>query len=220
VLDEDGTLFGCVVEAAFKRGQAPREKPLAVADELGVGHSKAMVEGINELASLESPSAQRTFAGGLTVIREYGDMIFTRLPLEIKTFAPVKLGLNSTVTIPELGLSFSYTNETQKDKINNSFNTFLFKSDAVCGKITVRPRKSGDKITYSGNKGTKTLKKLFIDEKLPLRLRESIPVISDEKGVIAVLGYAVDARCAPLPGDKLSMITIEKTEAGANAGIN
>ncbi len=185
---------------------------IGIAEELKVPHSRQMIDGIAKLAFSESPSAQRSFSGGLSVIREYGDIIFTRLPLEAKTFRPVRLEPDITVKIPELGLDISYSPEVSKEKINNSFNTFLFKSDSIYGKITVRPRKTGDKITFSGKNGTKTLKKLFIDEKLPLRLRESIPVFTDEKGVIAVLGYGTDIRCVPSPGDKISMVSIEKTE--------
>ncbi len=185
---------------------------IGVAEELKVPHSRPMIDGIAELAFSPSPSAQRSFSGGLSVIREYGDMIFTRLPLETKTFLPVRLEPYLTVRIPELGLDISYSPEVSKEKINNSFNTFLFKSDAIYGKITVRPRKTGDRITFSGKKGSKTLKKLFIDEKLPLRLRDSIPVFADEKGVIAVMGYGTDIRCVPSPGDKLSMVSIEKSE--------
>lgn len=191
---------------------------MGIADELGASYSKVMIDGIMELAFLGNPSAQRSFAGGLSVIREYGDIIFTRLPIEVGTFSPVKLEPNGNVRIPELGLNFSYSTEVLREKINTSFNTFLFKSDSICGKITIRPRKSGDKITFTGRKGSKTLKKLFIDEKLPVRLRESIPVLADEKGLIAVLGYGIDSRCVPAPGDKLSTVTIEKTEVENSAG--
>ncbi len=198
----------------FKKLPPPVSSRLIIgaADELGAPHSRAMVEGVTELLKSPDPSAQRSFAGGLSVLREYGDIILTRLPLETKSFKPVELVPGAAIMIPELGLSFSYSTETEKEKINNSFNTFLFKSSSIYGKIIVRPRKSGDKITFGGKKGTKSLKKLFIDEKIPARLRDSIPVIADEKGVIAVMGYGTDKRCAHLPGDEISMITIEKSE--------
>lgn len=203
----------------FKKLPNPVSSRLIIgaAEELGAPYSRAMVEGVKDLIKSDDPSAQRSFAGGLSILREYGDLIFTRLPLELKSFKPIELVPGQAVRIPELGLSFSYYSGVEKEKINNSFNTFLFKSSALYGKIIVRPRKSGDKITFSAKKGTKTLKKLFIDEKVPLRLRDSIPVITDEKGVIAVLGYGADKRCVHLPGDKLSMITIEKSEDKHNA---
>jgi len=191
---------------------------MGASEELGASITRTLVDGVTELAFSDNPSAKRSFAGGLTVLREYGYIIFTKLPVEIKTFAPVKLALEKTSSVPELGLGFTYVSGVPKEKIYNSFNTFLFKKEAICGNITVRPRKSGDKISFGGKKGTKTLKKLFIDEKLPLRLRESVPVLSDEKGVIAVLGYGIDIRCIPAPGDKLCSVTIDKI-GGENVNV-
>ncbi len=69
--------------------------------------------------------------------------------------------------------------------------------DAVCttlsfpvkpkGKIFVRCRQSGDTIRLHG--GTKSLKKLFIDAKIPVPKRDSVPVIADESGVLGVVGF-------------------------------
>lgn len=195
---------------------------MGASEELGAAITRSLVDGVTELAFSDSPSGNRSFAGGLTVLREYDDILFTRLPPEIKTFTPVKLALNETVEVPELGLAFTYAPGVPKEKINNSFNTFLFKKDSICGKIAVRPRKSGDKISFGGTRGTKTLKKMFIDEKLPLRLRESIPVLSDEKGVLAVPGFGMDIRCVPASGDRLCTVTIDKvggdTVNGGNGG--
>ena len=40
--------------------------------------------------------------------------------------------------------------------------------------------------------GTKTLKKLFIDKKIPARERNRMPVLADDAGVVAVLGIGPD----------------------------
>jgi tRNA(Ile)-lysidine synthase len=191
---------------------------MRASEELGAAKSSNLVDGVMELALSDSPSAMRSFAGGLTVFREYGDIVFTRLPAEEKTFKPVQLSLGETTELPELGLQFTFVSGSHEKKIYNPFNTFLFKKDAICGKITVRPRKSGDKISFGGKKGTKTLKKLFIDEKLPLRLRECIPVLSDEKGVIAVLCFGTDIRCVPAPGDDLCSVYIEAIGGDKDVG--
>jgi len=193
---------------------------LRASEELGCALSRSLVDAVRELALSESPSARRSFAGGLTVFREYRDIVFTRLPLETQTFKPVQLSLGETTEVPELGLRFTWVPGKADKKIYNTFNTFLFKKDAICGKITVRPRKTGDKISFGGKKGTKTIKKLFIDEKVPLRLRECIPIFSDEKGVIAVLGFGVDARCVPAPGDELCSVIINEIGGNWDVGNN
>ena len=60
------------------------------------------------------------------------------------------------------------------------------------GELILRSRQSGDTIRLPG--GTKSLKKLFIDKKIPASQRNRIPVFADEKGVLYVhgVGYNLD----------------------------
>jgi len=55
----------------------------------------------------------------------------------------------------------------------------------------VRSRESGDTIRLSG--GSKTLKKLYIDRKIPADRRAFVPVVVDSLGVLAVGGFALAA---------------------------
>ena len=57
----------------------------------------------------------------------------------------------------------------------------------------IRPRKEGDEIKLPKRR-TKTIKKLFIDEKLPKNERERVPVIADDEKVFAVFGFGYDER--------------------------
>mgnify|MGYP003510491765 CR=1 FL=1 len=68
--------------------------------------------------------------------------------------------------------------------------------DKIVGNIEIRTRKEGDEITLVGRGITKSLKKLFNEEKIPLELRNIIPVISDGAGVIWVYGIGVNSRVA------------------------
>ena len=58
------------------------------------------------------------------------------------------------------------------------------------GPITVRSRISGDAIRLCG--GTKSLKKCFIDRKIPAAQRSRIPVLCDEGGILAVEQIGID----------------------------
>ena len=59
-----------------------------------------------------------------------------------------------------------------------------------CGDVILRSRMSGDAIRLSG--GTKSLKKLFIDRKIPAADRSGIPVLADEQGIVAVCSLGAD----------------------------
>lgn len=58
------------------------------------------------------------------------------------------------------------------------------------GKLILRCRQAGDTIRLSG--GTKSLKKLFIDRKIPVMERSRIPVIADDDGVLGIYGIGVN----------------------------
>lgn len=58
---------------------------------------------------------------------------------------------------------------------NNSIKYFNY--DVIDGNIIIRQRKSGDKINPLGMKGTKKLKDIFIDMKIPKEERDLIPIM-------------------------------------------
>jgi tRNA(Ile)-lysidine synthase len=61
-----------------------------------------------------------------------------------------------------------------------------------CASLHVRYRREGDRFTPYGMKGTKKLKDYFIDRKVPRYMRDSIPIIVSDSGVVWVLGFTID----------------------------
>lgn len=68
--------------------------------------------------------------------------------------------------------------------------------DKIIGDISVRARMSGDTIKPNKRGCTKSLKKLYNEYKIPEELRQSVGVITDNLGVIGIIGYCVDERVA------------------------
>lgn len=173
---------------------------------LGAGH----VEDILRLCAADDPSGRISLPGG-TAYREYDRLVFSR-EFRDGGFLPVTVPVDGVAEIPELGLVVrcrklaagdlsadkfpAGENPPEIEKINKSFTTFLFKYDSIYGNIVIRPRKTGDKIKLFGTNSTKTLKKLFIEKKIPARRRAMIPVIADDAGILAVRGVGCDARAA------------------------
>ncbi|SEB20185.1 tRNA(Ile)-lysidine synthase [Thalassobacillus cyri] len=50
--------------------------------------------------------------------------------------------------------------------------------------LIVRTRRAGDRMTWKGMEGSKKIKDIFIDHKIPKELRDSWPVITDQTGKI------------------------------------
>ena len=68
----------------------------------------------------------------------------------------------------------------------------------------------GDSIRL--NAGERTLKKLFVDRKIPAHQRNRIPVIADEKGVLGVwgIGANVDRLAQKLPALQIRFKPLKK----------
>ncbi|MDE6659527.1 MAG: tRNA lysidine(34) synthetase TilS, partial [Eubacterium sp.] len=71
---------------------------------------------------------------------------------------------------------------------------FCCDCDKIDDSISVRSRESGDTISPAGRACTKSLKKLYNELKISVEIRDSIPVIVDNSGVIGIYGYCVDER--------------------------
>lgn len=82
--------------------------------------------------------------------------------------------------------------------INNNINNFVkknvFHSQLIHGTIVVRQKKSGDSINLIHSNGTKKLKKLFNESRIPLQERQNLLVACDDLGVIWVERFGVDKR--------------------------
>ncbi|SHI07577.1 tRNA(Ile)-lysidine synthase [Sporobacter termitidis DSM 10068] len=179
----------------------------------GAPLSARHVADVLELCARTAPSGEISLPSG-TVHREYGRIVFNRPP-DGGDFEPVVLRAGASAVLPELGLAATCRKKScssqNSEKINNSFTTFLFKYASVCGNIVIRPRKTGDKIELFGGNGTKTLKKLFIEKRIPARRRALIPVIADDNGVLAVYGIGFDVRTSCKAGDTTLEINFKET---------
>lgn len=171
--------------------------------------SNVHVSAVLNMCRSDAVSGETAIPSG-SVFREYDRLVFTEKPVP-SSFAPSELLIGGSVVIPELGLTVSSMPTICKEKINKSLNTFLFKYDNICGKIVIRPRQTGDKIELFGRSGTKTLKKLFIEERIPFRKRHLIPVIADSKGVLAVYGIGFDKRASCEAGEHCVEVQLGET---------
>ena len=142
---------------------------------------------------------------GMRVRREMDELVFgARAP---ETLPARELPPDGELYLPELDLLVRRT-EDALCEIHNSFNIFFFKKTKVCGKILIRCRQSGDELCLAGRSCTKSLKKLFAEARVPVSRRGLIPVIADERGVLAVAGFGADARRTAEPGERAVRIEL------------
>lgn len=100
------------------------------------------------------------------------------------------------------------TSQNEKNIYKKAIRMY-FASDKIVGTIVARNRRAGDQIAYLGMH--KDVRKLLSEKKLPLPLRERIPILCDDRGILAVPFVAVrdDAYVAPEHGDPTHHLIID-----------
>lgn len=138
---------------------------------------------------------------GISVEKSYDKLIFRlghRAKNTIEPFA-YPVAVPGETNIPEISMLIETAKpETIRDgckkpHLKNEFQAIL-DFDAIHGALHVRNRRPGDKFQPLGVSGHKKLKDFFIDQKIPRGMRDSIPILTDEDGIIWVIGYRIDDR--------------------------
>lgn len=142
-----------------------------------------------------SPSASMQFPGGVTIGRQYDRLV----------------RLECAPELPETRLSVPGETCIGGKRFVSEYATDLEErpdSVLVCpvGVLIVRSRRSGDTMRLPG--GTRSLKKMYIDCKIPASQRAAVPVLADDRGVLAVFGIGTDIRFRPdsLPAVRVTLI--------------
>ena len=101
-------------------------------------------------------------------------------------------------------------------------NRALLDWEKIAPPLTVRSRKAGDRIRPLGLDGSKKVKEILIDAKVPRDARDRVPVVADAEGVVWVVGYALSERArADATSRKilcLDVLPIKASEAAADSG--
>ena len=140
---------------------------------------RAHMDLARSLVYSDHPSARGQFPGGVTLSRSYDRLCALQ---ESPEWTPVEMPVPGTVELHGYRITCAPTEESHRN--------YDHMTVAPAGTIYLRPRQSGDTMRLTG--GTKSLKKLFIDQKIPARERLQIPVLADDQGVLAVCGIGAN----------------------------
>ncbi|MDI6600279.1 MAG: tRNA lysidine(34) synthetase TilS [Thermoanaerobacteraceae bacterium] len=153
------------------------------------------IEDVVELASKGQTGSRINLPDGLVVEVSYGRIIFRNNEAEKVGIFYYEIEPGHEVLIPEVGATVM-TELLVRDEIEFEHNrlTAYIDFDKVKNGLAVRNRRPGDRIAPLGMSGTKKLKELFIDEKIPREKRDSIPIIVDGDEVVWVVGVRLSER--------------------------
>jgi len=157
---------------------------------------------LNEMVFSDKPAARGCFPNGVTVCRNYDTL---ELYQDNAPLFEQQLPCPGVLELPQLGLRIICMPGAQPVNLPDRFSV------AAHGKIVFRCRQPGDTMKLTG--GTKRLKELYIDKKIPAAKRMQIPVIADEIGVLGV--YGIGANLERLPKDGVGIeIRFEQLQQG------
>ena len=137
------------------------------------------VDLLQNVVFSDNPSATADFPGNVKIGRVYDRLEIIR---ETDAFC-AELPIPGVVELEELNIRIVAAMQSERE------DAYQFIPQ---GRVFVRSRQSGDKLTLSG--GTKSLKKLFIDRKIPQSARNAMPVICDDGGVVGVWGIGLNTK--------------------------
>ena len=163
----------------------------------------AAIAQAEALVLSDSPSAKAKFSGGITVCRRYDRLVAICEETPLETIA---LSCPGTVELPGLGL------RVRCSPAENIINTETVFTLRPSGALVLRCRQTGDAMRLPG--GSRSLKKLFIDRKIPADRRDRIPVLADEAGVLGVYGIGAngDRAAQALPALQVCFEVMETLE--------
>lgn len=160
----------------------------------GEGLESIHLEDALKIINSPKPEAKINFPKGILAEKKRYYFYVTKKSIESESVNfEYKLQLDGITEIPELSL-VAETKVMSKEKcklLSSSSNIKSFDIDKIQGDLVVRTRRPGDKIKPLGFAGTKKIKDIFIDKKIPVESRGEIPIISDESKIIWIVGHDI-----------------------------
>lgn len=143
--------------------------------------SSAHAIAIKKLFEQKRPSGELHLPQGLMVTRSYSTVTFHFAPISIQPNRyHFQLNAGQTLNLPH-GAKIRAVDGIVEDG-DASIDICWFDSREVQWPLTVRTRQDGDRIELEGLGGSKKIKKMFIDEKIPLDQRSRWPIVTDASG--------------------------------------
>lgn len=205
----DGIAVPAAVIANMPQALAPRAVRRLLAQAGQENCAAVHLESVVALCRSEDPSAQISLPDGLIARREYSDLVIEFVENEPEIPQPVSVNVDGKTVYGDTGWSITCCRSVCPETNLKNPASFFLACDKIAGAPVLRPRQTGDSIKLPG-RGTKTIKKLLIDGKVPRAARDLLPVLADEDGVLALASFGPEESRLAQPGEPALSITLKK----------
>lgn len=168
----------------------------------GEGDTDCSAAHLNALVALsrsEDPSAELFLPGGRRARRNYGELLISTQAAP-PPFLPAALVVDGETELAGTPWRVRCRPMPAPPPEKGRQGCFYVAQAAFSGTPILRPRQTGDRIALP-HRGTKTVKKLLIEARVPRWERELIPILADEAGAAAAAGFGPDRSRVARPGE-------------------
>jgi len=159
------------------------------------------VDNLLELLRRGDVGAAVELPGGARARLEHGRLVVSEGDGP-PSFRETRLEVPGSAEFPEARLRITAevlsADSQESDPSRLDDGATLYDLDAIELPLSIRPRRQGDRIRPFGMDGTKTLKELLIDEKIPFGLRDSLPLVCEGSGGLCWVVGVRRAATAPV----------------------
>ena len=159
-----------------------------------LGLTKKHVDAVLALAASADPSGRCDLPKGVSAYRRYGKIALGPPRDTAPQWAEIPLAEGETRFGQWIIRTDIIAEKTDDHRDRHSGDTAYLKPELLAEGLYVRGGRTGDTFSPAGRGWTKTLKKMYIDMKIPCRSRAERPVIACESGICAVPGIGADKK--------------------------
>ncbi len=160
------------------------------------------------LAARDDPSAHLDLPHGVTADRVGPLLLLTVGGPLVPELTPTPLSVEDGASSDIGGWHFAFARATAPDRPPEPDVWYL--DPGTLGRdLLVRPRQIGDVLRFPG-RGQRSLKRAMIDQRIPRLLRDALPVLTDEHGVIAAALLGADESRLAKPGTEALRLTVTR----------
>lgn len=142
------------------------------------------IDSIQSLLAESQPSISLQLPHGLHVTKAYERLLFHFGELSVPTFSNELFMPGLTKLENGYVIETALWTSTDEGAFQETANACIISLTKDRLPLLVRNRRDGDRYKPKGFAGHKKLKKLFIERKIPIHLRDSWPIVTDKNGDI------------------------------------
>lgn len=166
------------------------------------------IEKIFSIIRNPHPSGSLDFPSGLRIVRSYGNCHFELDPPERQSYR-FELSGPDQLRLPNGGIIDAQLLNGAHD-MDVSNDVFIVDLEQTGTPLIIRTRRNGDRISLKGMAGSKKVKDIFIDMKIPLSERDEWPIVTDREGGILWLPGLKKSNHESTEGNRLLLLTYIK----------